>query len=199
MFVFLRATKYEAKVTKRLTSATIFHGEIVSAGAMPEAGIFGVGTTTVSDATIGAVSTVTTGVEIIVGTGVGVVVGTETVKGVGVGEEVGVGVEVGAGGVAGTGVGVTMQVALVIVFESNVTAPLRTNTRPSTVAPVVSVAEVKAKILPLKFELIPSVAELPTCQKTLQACAPFKRFTTLNPAVVSVVADLKINIAFGSP
>ena len=39
-----------------ILKSTIFHGEIVSAGAMPEAGIFGVGTTTVSDATIGAVS-----------------------------------------------------------------------------------------------------------------------------------------------
>ena len=64
--------------------------------------------------------------------------------------------------------GVT-HVALVIVFVSNVTAPLRASTRPSTLAPVVRVADVKAKIFPLKVEFAPSVAELPTCQKTLQA------------------------------
>jgi len=39
-------------------------------------------------------------------------------------------------------------------------------------APVVAVMEVRARMLPRKLELVPSVAELPTCQKTLQAWAP---------------------------
>ena len=64
------------------------------------------------------------------------------------------------------------HVDLVIVFVSSVTAPLRASTRPSTVAPVVSVMLVSARIVPRKLEPVPSVAELPTCQKTLQACAP---------------------------
>jgi len=44
---------------------------------------------------------------------------------------------------------------------SNVTAPVCANTRPVTVAPVVSVMDVNARMFPLKTELIPSVAELP--------------------------------------
>jgi len=68
----------------------------------------------------------------------------------------------------GTGGGVT-QVALVIVLESRVTAPFCAKTLPSTLTPVVNVADIKAKIFPLKIELAPSVAELPTFQKTLQA------------------------------
>lgn len=58
------------------------------------------------------------------------------------------------------------QVDLAIVFESMVTAPLRANTRPSTVAPVLRVIDVSAKIFPTKVVLVPRVAELPTCQKT---------------------------------
>jgi hypothetical protein len=57
---------------------------------------------------------------------------------------------------------------------------------PSTTAPVVAVIVVKARIDPLKVEFVPSVAELPTCQKTLQAWAPLIRFTLLPDAVISV-------------
>ena len=91
------------------------------------------------------------------------------------------------------------HVALVILFVSKVTAPLRANTRPTTFAPVVRVADVKAKIFPLNVEFVPSVAELPTCQKTLQAWAPFVRTTLLSPAVMSVEEVLKIKTALGSP
>ena len=51
-----------------------------------------------------------------------------------------------------------------MVLASKVTAPFRANSRPSTAAPVVTVMEVKAKMLPLKTEVVPNVAELPTCQ-----------------------------------
>jgi hypothetical protein len=105
------------------------------------------------------------------GVGVGVV-------GVGV---VGVGV-VGAGvvGVGAVGVGVGVGVAAahverVIVSVSSVTAPLRASTRPSTVVPVVTVMLVSAMMVPRNVEPVPSVAELPTCQKTLQDCAPLIR------------------------
>ena len=58
--------------------------------------------------------------------------------------------------------------ALVIVLLSSVVAALRARRRPSTVAPVWAVIAVSAKTLPLNVVVVPSVAELPTCQKTLQ-------------------------------
>jgi hypothetical protein len=69
----------------------------------------------------------------------------------------------------GDGVGLLVEHdCRVIVLESKVTAPLRASVRPSTVAFVFSVFEVKARMLPLKRVFVPSVAELPTFQKTLQ-------------------------------
>ena len=54
-------------------------------------------------------------------------------------------------------------------------------------------------IVPRNVEPVPSVAELPTCQKTLQACAPLIRLTVLADAVVSVEPAWKTKTAFGSP
>ena len=90
--------------------------------------------------------------------------------GVGIGVERGVetGVELGVEDVnvaVGDGVGVK-QVGTVTVLVSNVTAAFLANTLPSTLAPVVRVIAVIAKIFPLNTEVVPSVAELPTCQKT---------------------------------
>ena len=45
--------------------------------------------------------------------------------------------------------------------------------------------------VPTKLEPVPSVAELPTCQKTLQACAPLVRLTGLADAVVERGARLE--------
>jgi hypothetical protein len=85
-----------------------------------------------------------------------------------------------------------------MVLVSNVTAPLSANTLPATVALVVNVIDVKAKMFPTKAEPVPIVAELPTCQNTLQAWAPLVRFTTLLDAVVSVLAGhWKIKIELG--
>jgi hypothetical protein len=69
------------------------------------------------------------------------------------------------------------HVDLAIVSVSSVTAPFRANTRPSTVAPVVTVMLVNAIKVPRKVEPVPSVAELPTCQKTLQDWAPLIMLT----------------------
>jgi hypothetical protein len=91
------------------------------------------------------------------------------------------------------------HVDLVIVFVSSVTAPLRARTRPSTVAPVVSVMLCSARMVPRKLDPVPSVAELPTCQKTLQACAPFVKLTTLPDAVVSVEPAWNTNTALALP
>ena len=64
------------------------------------------------------------------------------------------------------------QLERAIVSLSSVTAPLRASTRPSIVTPVVTVMLVSARMLPRKVEPVPSVAELPTCQKTLHERAP---------------------------
>jgi hypothetical protein len=91
------------------------------------------------------------------------------------------------------------QVVALTVLESSVTAPFRAKARPVTVAPVVSVMLVSATIFPAKEVVVPSVAELPTCQWTLHA-EPLLVMTTLEPlAVVSVVPIWKTQTALGSP
>ncbi len=54
-------------------------------------------------------------------------------------------------------------------------------------------------ILPTKSEFVPMVAELPTCQKTLQAAAPLITLTVLLEAVIRVDAIWNIHTALGSP
>ncbi len=101
--------------------------------------------------------------------------------GVGVGE----GLDVGRG--VGVGAGVTpAQPGFKTVTVSRVTAPFRASRRPWIVDPVFAVMLVRARIVPRKTEVVPSVAELPICQKTLQAWAPLIRATRLAGAVVSV-------------
>ena len=51
-----------------------------------------------------------------------------------------------------------------IVLASRVTAPVSANSRPSTTAPVFAVIETLAMMVPAMWELVPSVAELPTAQ-----------------------------------
>lgn len=60
--------------------------------------------------------------------------------------------------------GVVEQVGGTIVSFCSVTAPFLASTRPCTVTPVFSDADVSAKMVPEKSEYEPSVAELPTCQ-----------------------------------
>ncbi len=50
-------------------------------------------------------------------------------------------------------------------------------------APVVAEIDVRARMLPTKVELVPSVAELPTCQYTLHGWAPLISTTRLAEAV----------------
>jgi hypothetical protein len=66
---------------------------------------------------------------------------------------------------------------LTIVLESNVTAPVRANALPFSMAPVLAVIDTWARMVPLKVEVVPRVAELPTCQKMLAAFAPLMRTT----------------------
>ncbi len=91
------------------------------------------------------------------------------------------------------------QVGVVKVSLSNVTAPLRARARPWTVTPLVTVIEVRARMLPAKTEPVPSVAELPTCQKTLHSWAPLISVTVLPDAVISVESVWKMKTELGSP
>jgi hypothetical protein len=102
-------------------------------------------------------------------------------------------VVVGGGGV------VVSQPGVVNVSSSSVTAPLRASARPWTTVPVVTVTEVKAMIVPMKLECVPKVAELPTCQNTLQAWTPLIRLILLAEAVIKVEAAWKIKTASGFP
>jgi hypothetical protein len=46
----------------------------------------------------------------------------------------------------------------------NVRAPLRAKSLPSTFTPLFTEIDVRARMLPLNAVVVPSVAELPTCQ-----------------------------------
>lgn len=92
---------------------------------------------------------------------------------------------------------VVEHVGTVMVLVSRLTCPLRARTRPETVAPVSTVAEVSAKMVPTNEVPVPSVAELPTCQNTLHAWAPLIRLTVLFEAVINVDPAWKMNTEFG--
>jgi hypothetical protein len=94
---------------------------------------------------------------------------------------------------------VVVQVGTVMVFVSSVTAPFRAITRPTTVAPVSSVADVNERMVPANTVLVPRVVELPTCQNTLQAWAPPVSWTVLPDPVVRVDPAWKMKTAFGLP
>ncbi len=92
-----------------------------------------------------------------------------------------------------------VHVARVMVSVSRVTAPLRASARPSMVTPVVTVMDASARMVPRKVENVPSVAELPTCQKTLHDVPALMMFTLLLDAVIRVEAVWKMKTAFGLP
>src|SRR5450759_4526944 len=79
-----------------------------------------------------------------------------------------------------------------------VTPPFLANALPSSVAPVLKVMDSNAITVPLKTEVVPKVAELPTCQKMLDASAPPLRIT-LRPDVVvraDAICIMKTELAF---
>ena len=57
----------------------------------------------------------------------------------------------------------------------------------------------RARMLPTNVVSVPSVAELPTWKKMLQARAPLMSSTLLPDAVVSVLPIWKMKAASGSP
>ena len=109
------------------------------------------------------------------------------------------------GNVAGCGaaIGLMLAAQLLMVLASSVTAPLRAKALPSViVAPVSIVMLVYARICPSNAVVVPSVAELPTCQNILQpgVAEPALIVTTEElVAVVSVVPIWKINCAAELP
>ena len=124
------------------------------------------------------------------------VVGTNVVGAVDAGTTSGAMIVLEGVAVAGTP---DAQGSWVMVFVSRVVAPFWASSRPRIEACVVAVIEVPARIVPRKLELVPSVAELPTCQYTLQVVAPFSTTTELAEAVINVDEDRNTKTADGSP
>jgi hypothetical protein len=144
--------------------------------------------------TVGRV--VAMGAAVAVGAGVGV--GDELALGEALGLALGDGLgeaEALGDGLAATG---DVQDDALIVLLSRVTAPVRARARPFTVAPEVIVIDVRAMIVPARVEPVASVAELVTCQKTLQGLAPLMSVTLLDDDVMNVEVALKIQTEFGS-
>jgi len=91
-------------------------------------------------------------------------------------------------------------VAIDTSFVSNVTAPLRAKALPHPIfAPVFMVMLVSARIFPSNSVAVPSVAELPICQKTLSPEPALIRSTDEALAVVKVLPIWKRKTAFGLP
>lgn len=93
----------------------------------------------------------------------------------------------------------TKHTGFVMVLASSVTEPLRASKRPFTVALVSAVIEVRARMVPSKEELDPSVAELVTCQKMLHGFAELINTMLLALLVIKVDGIWKIKTAFGFP
>jgi hypothetical protein len=85
------------------------------------------------------------------------------------------------------------------LLVSIVTEPARASARPLMSAPLLSVIEARAMMVPTKSVSVPRVAELPTCQNTLHGEAPLMRLTLLPDAVVSVEPIWNTHTALGSP
>ena len=86
-----------------------------------------------------------------------------------------------------------------MVLPAIVTPPVLAKALPSRVAPVLNVMDCIAITVPLKTEVVPKVAELPTCQKILAADAPPLRITLRADVVVSEDAICIIKTALASP
>src|SRR5688572_23497453 len=86
-----------------------------------------------------------------------------------------------------------------MVLPAIVTPPVLANALPSSLAPVLSVIDCIAITVPLKTEVVPNVAELPTCQKMLDANAPPLKITLRPEVVVSEDAICMIKTALEFP
>src|SRR4029077_1942445 len=95
------------------------------------------------------------------------------------------------------GAGTVTVLAFTVAEPAPPAAP--ENILPVTAAPVLIVILVTARMFPWNMDVTPSVAEVPTCQKTLPALAPPARITCELVAVVSVDPIWKMKTALGLP
>jgi hypothetical protein len=95
---------------------------------------------------------------------------------------------------------VVAHVGMLILFVSRLTCPFLARRRPWICVLVSAVIEVSAMTVPIKLLLTPRVAELPTCQKTLQGVLAQPVVVTVELVeVISVDPVWKIQTAFGFP
>jgi hypothetical protein len=129
------------------------------------------------------------GVGVFVAPGIGV--GVFVAPGIGVGVFVAPGIGVGVFVAPGTGVVVPAgaQGGPLKVLLSSVTEPVCARARPFTLAPVCTLMDVEAKMLPIHDVLVPRVAELTTRHHTWHGSPPE---TLAPPEVTRSDADLKI-------
>ena len=92
-----------------------------------------------------------------------------------------------------------LQSMIVPMLLSSVTAPPCAKALPDKLAPVFMVMLVSARMFPRNEVVVPSVAELPTCQKRLQPEPPLMIFTDELLAVVSVLPIWKMKTALALP
>jgi hypothetical protein len=107
------------------------------------------------------------------------------------------------GAVDGGGRTAAQSDGVLIVSSIRVTAMFLASARPSMVTPAPTVIEARAMMVPAKTGPL-IVAEVATCQKTLQPCSSrgagsLTKTTELITSVVSAVPTLKIQTASGSP
>ena len=150
--------------------------------------------------TVGGVVTVGATVGVGAGVGLGLALGLGDGLGLALGDGLGLALGDAIGLALGDGPAATgaEQDDPLIVLLSRVTAPVRARARPFTVAPEVIVMDVRAMIVPARLEPVASVAELVTCQKTLQGLAPLMSETRLDDDVMNVDVALKIQTEPGS-
>ena len=96
-------------------------------------------------------------------------------------------------------VGTAAHGTLLTTLVSIVTAPVCAKALPFRVAPVFKVMLASARIFPTNAVVVPRVAELPTCQNTLQTVPPLITLTDEPLAVMSVLSIRKMKTALGLP
>jgi hypothetical protein len=86
-------------------------------------------------------------------------------------------------------------------MAAKVTAPVNAYSPPLTDAlvPPSTVIELRAIIVPANVQLVPNVAEEPTCQYTFDGKTPPERTTCELVAVVNVVGIWKTNTSVAEP
>ena len=99
----------------------------------------------------------------------------------------------------GDGGGRLEQVGLVIVSVSRVTAATLASARPKMVTLLLTEIDCWARMVPWKVVPVLRVAELPTCQNTLQAWALPMKLIVVPVSVVRVEPAWKMKTALGSP